>query len=130
MRDDYGRNGGAADFEPRNGGPASKRQRVDGNDGHWASAPLDRRGGGGGGGPGFHSNPSQMAHRRGNANGGQAPSNPMAMADESLDETITAARHGVSPFFQTATDEEMRGFNRTMGVFQKWTFYSVRGMFV
>ena len=78
MHDDYGRGGGAADFEPRNGGPALKRQRVDVfNDGHWASAPLDRRGGGGGGG-GFQQNSSQMPHWRGNANDGQAPSNPNA----------------------------------------------------
>jgi hypothetical protein len=41
------------------------------------------------------------------------------MVEESLDDTLMAARHGVSPFFQTATDEEMRGLNRTLRVFQK-----------
>jgi hypothetical protein len=124
IHDDYSRASGAADYDSRNAGPANKRQRVDMfNDGHWASAPTDRHGGGGGNGGGgggnYQSSPSQMSHRRGNPNDSQSLSNANAMVDESLDQTLTAARHGVSPFFQTATDEEMRGFNRTLRVFQK-----------
>jgi len=41
------------------------------------------------------------------------------MVDETFHDTLTSARYGVSPFFQTATDEEMRGFNQTLRVFQK-----------
>lgn len=112
--DDYSRGGGPPDFDPRSGGsgPPNKRPRVDPlNDGHWANAPTDRQG------PGFPPVPPQAPHWRQNPNDPQ--SNSRNMVDDSLDETLTAARHGVSPFFQTATDEEMRGFNRTMRVFQK-----------
>jgi hypothetical protein len=112
MHDDYPRGGGPPDFDPRSGnGPQAKRQRLDLNDGHWASAPTDRRG------AGFPPVSSQAPHWRQNNNDIQP--NSGNMVDESLDDTLTAARHGVSPFFQTATDEEMRGFNRTMSVFQK-----------
>lgn len=103
MYDDYPRN----DFDPREGGSSNKRPRVDAfNEGHWASAPTDRRPGAGGG---FPPQTGQMPPWRPNAN------NPM---EESLDETLTAARHGISPFFQTATDEEMRGFNQQFRVYQ------------
>jgi hypothetical protein len=81
------------------------------NDGHWANAPTDRRGNS------FSSMPSQGPHWRPNINDLQ--SNSGNNVDETLDDTLTAARHGVSPFFQTATDEEMRGFNQTLRVFQK-----------
>lgn len=107
MLDDYSRNNGPPDFDSRGGGPPLKRSRTDAiNDGHWASAPTDRRGGGGGN---FQSQPP---HWRPNPNNSQT-------VDESLDDTLTAAQHGVSPFFQTATDEEIRGLNRTLRVFQK-----------
>ena len=59
-----------------------------------------------------------MPRWRQNPNDIQSLSNPNNLIDESLDETLTAARHGVSPFFQTATDEEMRGFNQTFRVYQ------------
>ncbi|CAF1231236.1 unnamed protein product [Adineta steineri] len=123
MLDDYSRGGGPPDFDNRGGGsggggggggggPSIKRQRLDIlNDGHWASAPTDRRGNN------FQSNPSQPPHWRPNPNDLQ--SNSGNMVDETLDDTLAAARHGVSPFFQTATDEEMRGFNQTLRVFQK-----------
>ncbi|CAF4689241.1 unnamed protein product, partial [Rotaria sp. Silwood2] len=94
--------------------PPIKRPRLDVfNDGHWANAPTDRRGGG------FQNIPPQMPHWRQNNN--DAPSLPTANAivEESLDDTLTAARQGVSPFFQTATDEELRGLTRTLRVFQK-----------
>lgn len=111
MLDDYSRNNGPPDFDSRSGGPAMKRPRLDvHNDGHWANAPTDRRGGGN-----FQSQP----HWRQNPNDSQSLSNPNNQVDESLDDTLAAARHGVSPFFQTATDEEMRGLNRTLRVFQK-----------
>jgi hypothetical protein len=114
MLDDYSRNGGPPDFNSRSGGPLLKRQRLDAlNDGHWANAPTDRRGGG------FQSQSPQVPYWRQNNNDSQLLSNPNNMVDESLDDTLTAARHGVSPFFQTATDEEMRGLNRTLRVFQK-----------
>lgn len=101
-----------SDYDPRSGsGPANKRPRIDNfNDGHWASAPTDRHGGGGGGGNGYAPAPQW----RGNPNDHQSMGNPNGMVDDSLDETLTAARHGVSPFFQTATDEEMRGLSRTL----------------
>ena len=109
MHDDYARGGGGGgpDFDSRNGGPANKRQRIDAlNDGHWANAPTDRRGGG------FQSMGQQGPHWRPNNNNNN--NDPQA-----LDETLTAARHGVSPFFQTATDEELKGLSRTLRVFQK-----------
>jgi len=112
MLDDYSRSGGPPpppDFDFRGEGPLLKRPRLDIlNDGHWANAPTDRRGGG------FQSQPPQIPHWRQNNNDSQS-----LIVEESLDDTLTAARHGVSPFFQTATDEEMRGFNRTLRVFQK-----------
>jgi len=112
MLDDYSRVGGPPEFDTRGGGPPMKRQRLDVlNDGHWANAPTDRRG------PGFSSISSQAPHWRQNPNDLQ--SNSGNTVDETLDDTLTAARHGVSPFFQTATDEEMRGFNQTLRVFQK-----------
>ena len=109
MHDDYSRSGGPPDFDVRSGGPSNKRPRLDPlNDGHWANAPTDRRGG------------PQVPHwRQNNNNDSQSLSNPNNIVEESLDDTLTAARHGVSPFFQTATDEEMRGLNRTLRVFQK-----------
>lgn len=114
MLDDYSRNNIPADFDPRGmGGPAVKRARVDVfNDGHWENAPTDRRGGGG-----FPPIPSQVPHWRPNSNESQSNSNQLVK--ESLDDTLTAARHGVSPFFQTATDEELRGLSQTLRVFQK-----------
>jgi hypothetical protein len=117
MLDDYSRNGGGQpDYDSRGNGPLIKRPRLDVlNDGHWANAPTDRRGGTGG----FQSMPPQAPHWRQNNNDSQLLSNPNNMVEESLDDTLTAARHGVSPFFQTATDEEMRGLNRTLRVFQK-----------
>lgn len=101
-----------SEYDPRNGsGPANKRARVDAfNDGHWASAPTDRRGG-----DGF----APMPQWRGNPNEPPMMGNPNGMVDDALDDTLTAARYGVSPFFQTATDEEMRGFNRTLRNFPK-----------
>jgi len=106
MLDDYSRTGGSSDFDSRGGGPLLKRPRLDVfNDGHWANAPTDRRG------------PSQIPHWRQNNN--DSSLNPNNIVEESLDDTLTAARQGVSPFFQTATDEEMRGLNRTLRVFQK-----------
>ena len=109
MLDDYSRSGGPPDFDTRGGGPSIKRQRLDVlNDGHWANAPTDRRGGG------FQSMPPQAPHWRQNNNDSQSLSNPNNIVEESLDDTLTAARHGVSPFFQTATDEEMRGFNQNI----------------
>jgi hypothetical protein len=116
MLDDYSRGGGPPDFDVRSSGPSNKRARLDAlNDGHWANAPTDRRGGG------FQSQPPQAPHwRQNNNNDSQSLSNPNHhIVEESLDDTLTAARHGVSPFFQTATDEEMRGLNRTLRVFQK-----------
>lgn len=105
--DDYSRNAHQTDYDPREGGPSMKRPRVDAfNEGHWASAPTDRRPGPTGG---FQPQTGQMPPWRPNVN------NPI---EESLDETLTAARHGISPFFQTATDEEMRGFNQTFRVYQ------------
>ena len=102
MLDDYSRSGGPPEFDNRGGGPPMKRQRLDGlTAGHWANAPTDRRG------PGSSSMPSQAPHWRQNTNDLQ--SNSGNTVDETLDDTLTAARHGVSPFFQTATDEEMRG---------------------
>jgi hypothetical protein len=110
MLDDYSR--GPPDFDNRGGGPPMKRPRMDAlNDGHWANAPTDRRG------PSFSSMPPQGPHWRQNMNDLQ--SNSGNTVDETLDDTLTAARHGVSPFFQNATDEEMRGFNQTLKVFQK-----------
>ncbi|CAF4734474.1 unnamed protein product, partial [Rotaria magnacalcarata] len=61
----------------------------------------------------------QAPHWRPNTNESQPLSNPNGITDESLDDTLTAARQGVSPFFQTATDEELRGLSRTLRVFQK-----------
>lgn len=115
MLDDYPR-GGPPEYDNRGGGPPMKRARLDVlNDGHWANAPTDRRGGGGGGG--FPSMPQQPPHWRQNNNDQQG--NHGNNQGEILDDTLTAARHGVSPFFQTATDEEIRGFNQTLRVFQK-----------
>jgi hypothetical protein len=112
MLDDYSRGGGPSEFDTRSGGPPMKRARLDIlNDGHWANAPTDRRG------TGFSSIPPQAPYWRQNNNDLQ--SNSGNTVDETLDDTLTAARHGVSPFFQTATDEEMRGFNQTLRVFQK-----------
>ena len=112
MLDDYSRGSGPPDFDNRGSGPPMKRQRLDVlNDGHWANAPTDRRGNN------FQSMPSQAPHWRQNTNDLQ--SNSGNIVDETLDDTLTAARHGVSPFFQTATDEEIRGFNQTLRVFQK-----------
>jgi hypothetical protein len=110
MHDDYSRGGGPPDFDNRgSGGPPMKRQRHDAlNDGHWANAPTDRRGNN------FQSMPPQVPHWRQNNNDLQ--SNSRNMVDETLDDTLTAAS---SPFFQTATDEEIRGFNQTLRVFQK-----------
>ena len=106
MLDDYARSGGAHDFDSRGNGPPMKRPRLDAlHDGHWANAPADRRGGGGGG---FPSIPPQGSHWRENNHDSHLFSNPNSMAEESLDDTLSAARHGVSPFFQTATDDEIR----------------------
>ena len=117
MLDDYSR-GGPPDYDNRGAGPPMKRARLDVlNDGHWANAPTDRRGGGGGGGGGFAPMPPQAPHWRQNNNDFQG--NLGNNAGESFDDTLTAARHGVSPFFQTATDEEMRGFNQSLRGFQK-----------
>ncbi|CAF1401173.1 unnamed protein product [Rotaria sordida] len=115
MLDDYSRSSIPLDFDSRGGGPPMKRPRLDVfNDGHWANAPTDRRGGG------FQSiPPSQIPHWRQNNNDSPSLSNTNPIVEESLDDTLTAARHGVSPFFQTATDEELRGLNRTLRVFQK-----------
>ena len=112
MLDDYTRSSGTLDFDSRVGGPLVKRPRFDVlSDGHWANAPTDRRGGG------FQSMSSQVPHWRQNNIDSQSSSNNIV--DESLDDTLTAARYGVSPFFQTATDEELRGLNRTLRGFQK-----------
>ncbi|CAF1061326.1 unnamed protein product, partial [Didymodactylos carnosus] len=61
------------------------------NDGHWAT-PSDRR--------------TTWRDRS-------------QLTAESLDETLEAAKKGISPFFQTATDEELRGLNRTLRVLQE-----------
>lgn len=113
MLDDYSRGGGPPEFDNRGtGGPPMKRARHDVfNDGHWANAPTDRRG------PNFSNMSSQPPHWRQNPNDFQPnPNNPI---DETLDDTLTVAHQGVSAFFQTATDEEMRGFNQTLRVFHK-----------
>lgn len=100
MSDDYSRS---------NGPPPMKRTRMDTtNDGHWASAPTDRRGGG----PGFPPMPPHLLPWRQNMNSGLP-------VDEIFDDTMSAARQDVSAFFQTATDEEVRGYNQSLKVFQK-----------
>ena len=91
MLDDYSRGGGQSEFDNRGGGPPMKRQRHDAlNDGHWANAPTDRRG------PNFSSMPPQPQHWRQNPNDLQ--SNSGNQVDETLDDTLAAARHGVSPY--------------------------------
>lgn len=94
----------------RNSGPAPKRQRTDPmGAGHWASAPTDRRSGGN----------SSMNSRRHNNNDDDFIDDDNQNFDGTSNESMNAARHGVSAFFQTATDEEMRGFNQSLRVFQK-----------
>ena len=101
MPDEYGRNNRGMDFHPRNTGPSSKRQRIDrSSEGHWEGAPTDRPGSG----------PMSMGHQRNNNNNNN---------NGSMDDFLTASRNNVSAFFQTATDEEMRGYNQTLRVFQK-----------
>ncbi|CAF4693904.1 unnamed protein product, partial [Rotaria sp. Silwood1] len=112
--DDYSRNSVPSDYDTRGGGgPPMKRQRHDVfNDGHWANAPTDRRG------MGYSSiPPSQASHWRQHTN--ELPASANNILDETLGDTLTAAQQGVSPFFQTATDEEIRGFNQTLKIFQK-----------
>lgn len=118
MIDDYSRNMQPTDFDSRGGGavggPATKRQRLDlFNDGHWANAPTERRGGN------YQPMLPQGPPWRQTNNDSQPIPNTNTIVEESLDDTLTAARQGVSPFFQTATDEELRGLNRTLRVFQK-----------
>lgn len=110
--DDYPRNNGSGDYDSRGSGPPSKRSRVDVfNEGHWANAPTDRRN------ASFSSIPSQGSHWRQHTN--EIPPSSAAILDETLGETLTAAQQGVSPFFQTASDEELRGFNQTLKSIQK-----------
>ncbi|CAF2505828.1 unnamed protein product [Rotaria sp. Silwood2] len=113
MLDDYPRNSGSSDYDTRAGGPPMKRLRHDVfNDGHWANAPTERRG------TNFSSIPqNQASHWRQSTN--ELPASANTILDETLGDTLTAAQQGVSPFFQTASDEEIRGFNQTLRIFQK-----------
>ncbi|CAF4362274.1 unnamed protein product [Rotaria socialis] len=113
MHDDYSRNNGPSDFDARGGGgPPMKRPRHDVLvDGHWSNAPTDRRG------IGFSPMPPQGSHWRQHTN--DMPTSSSNILDETLGETLTAAQQGVSPFFQNATDEELRGFNQTLRIIQK-----------
>lgn len=109
LPDDYSRNFEQTDADIHSGGPSIKRQRVDSaSNGQWISAPTSQRG------TNFPAAPSQW---RPPSNNSQASSS--VKPDEILDDTLNAAQQGVSPFFQTATDEELRGLNQTLRRYKK-----------